>query len=145
MDLDGWLSGNVPFTEFRYFRKYLANLFIENILRVAYVAKHGQLALIVAISYLVLFFLLGSGLFNSIIEGPGQNPSQFIVPSRSVQTIGETIVTTMILFIGMAGAFLLYRSGKTINPKSQGGLLAAGFTIIGIALILGFRLVGIKS
>ncbi|MGC1932581.1 MAG: hypothetical protein WA667_26710 [Candidatus Nitrosopolaris sp.] len=105
----------------------------------------GQLALIVAVAYLIMFFLLGSGVFNSIIEGPSVSTSTFIVPSRSVQTIGETIVTTMILFIGMAGAFLLYRSGKTVNQKSQGGLLAAGFTIIGIALILGFRLVGIKS
>lgn len=105
----------------------------------------GQLALIVAVIYIIIFFLLGSGLFNSIIERPNVSNSTFIVPSRSVQTIGETIVTTMILFIGMAGAFLLYRSGKAVNPKTQGGLLAAGFTIIGIALILGFRLVGIKA
>src|SRR5215467_11104712 len=70
----------------------------------------GQLALIATVTYLILFFLLGSGLFNSIIEGPRQNPSTFIVPTRSAQTIGETIVTTMILFIGMAGALLLYRS-----------------------------------
>jgi len=105
----------------------------------------GQLAIIVAVTYIIIFFLLGSGLFNSIIERPNVSNSTFIVPSRSVQTIGETIVTTMILFIGMAGAFLLYRSGKAVNPKTQGGLLAAGFTIIGIALILGFRLVGIKA
>jgi hypothetical protein len=51
----------------------------------------------------------------------------------------------MILFIGMCGAFLLYKAGMSINPKSQGGLLAAGFTIIGTAFILGFRLVGIKT
>jgi hypothetical protein len=104
----------------------------------------GQLALIAAITYLVIFFLLGSGLFNSIIEGSAQTSVQ-IVASRSVQTIGETIVTTMILFIGMAGSFLLYRSGKAVHPKTQGGLLAAGFTIIGIALILGFRLVTFKA
>jgi len=105
----------------------------------------GQLALIVAVIYIIIFFLLGSGLFNSIIERPNLSNSTFIVPSRSAQTIGETMVTTMILFIGMAGAFLLYRSGKAVSPKTQGGLLAAGFTIIGIALILGFRLVGIKT
>jgi len=105
----------------------------------------GQLALIVAVIYIIIFFLLGSGLFNSIIERPNVSNSTFIVPSRSAQTIGETMVTTMILFIGMAGAFLLYRSGKAVSPKTQGGLLAAGFTIIGIALILGFRLVGIKT
>ena len=105
----------------------------------------GQMILIVAIVYLIVFFLLGSGVFNSIIEGPGQSTRTFIVPSRSAQTIGETIVTTMILFIGMAGTFLLYRSGKAGNPKTQGGLLAAGFTVIGIALVLGFRLVDIKA
>ena len=54
-------------------------------------------------------------------------------------------MTTLILFIGMAGALLLYRSGKAVNPKTQGGLLGAGFTIIGISLILGFTLVGIKA
>src|SRR5256714_3136241 len=107
-------------------------------------SKSPKLALIVAIAYLVVFFTLASGLFNAIIEG-GRGARSFIIPSRSVQTIGETIVTTMILFMGMAGAFLLYRSGKAVNPKTQGGLLAAGFTIIGIALILGFRLVGIKA
>ena len=105
----------------------------------------GQVSLVVAITYTIVFFLLGSGVFNSIIEGPNQRSSTFIVPSRSVQTIGETIVTTMILFIGMAGTFLLYRSGKAANPKTQGGLLAAGFTILGIALVLGFRLVDIKA
>jgi hypothetical protein len=105
----------------------------------------GQLALIVAVIYIIIFFLLGSGLFNSIIERPNVSSSTIIVPSRSAQTIGETMVTTMILFIGMAGAFLLYRSGKAVNPKTQGGLLVAGFAIIGIALILGFRLVGIKA
>jgi hypothetical protein len=105
----------------------------------------SKISLIVAIIYIVIFFALGSGLFNSIIETSGRNTRAFIIPSRSVQTIGETIVTVMILFIGMSGAFLLYRSGKAANPKSQGGLLAAGFAVIGIALILGFRLVDIKT
>ena len=50
----------------------------------------------------------------------------------------------MILFIGMAGAFLLYKAGNSINPKNQGGLLIAGFATIGIAMLLGFRLVDIK-
>jgi hypothetical protein len=46
--------------------------------------------------------------------------------------------------MGMAGAFLLYKSGKTNTPKSQEGLLAAGFAVIGISLMLGFRLVYFK-
>jgi len=103
-----------------------------------------RIVMIVAIVYLVLFFALGSGLFNSIIEGASRGTRTFIIPTRSIQTIGETVVTTMILFIGMAGAFLLYKAGNTINPKNQGGLLLAGFATIGIAMLLGFRLVDIK-
>jgi hypothetical protein len=100
--------------------------------------------MIVAIVYLVLFFALGSGLFNSVIEGTARSTRTFIIPTRSIQTIGETVVTTMILFIGMAGAFLLYKAGNSISPKNQGGLLIAGFATIGIAMLLGFRLVDVK-
>ena len=103
-----------------------------------------RIIMIVSVVYLVLFFALGSGLFNSIIEGSSRGTRSFILPTRSIQTIGETIVTTMILFIGMAGAFLLYKAGNSINPKNQGGLLIAGFATIGIAMLLGFRLVVIK-
>jgi hypothetical protein len=71
--------------------------------------------------------------------------SSFIVPSRSIQTIGETIVTMMILFMGMVGTFLLYRSGKAVTPKTQEGLLAAGFAVLGISLMIGFRLIDFKG
>ncbi|HET7345215.1 MAG TPA: hypothetical protein VFJ05_05030 [Nitrososphaeraceae archaeon] len=112
--------------------------------RIKMILSIQKILLIVTIVYLVLFFALGSGLFNSIIEGTARSARTFIIPSRSIQTIGETIVTTMILFIGMAGAFLLYKAGNSINPKNQGGLLIAGFATIGIAMLLGFRLVDIK-
>ena len=102
----------------------------------------SKLAGVIAGIYLAVFFALASGLVNSIIEG--RNSSAFILPSRSVQTVGETIVITLILFIGMAGAFLLYRAGKTINPKAQQAQLAAGFGMIGVAMLLGFVLVGVK-
>jgi hypothetical protein len=102
----------------------------------------SKLAGIIAGIYLAVFFALSSGLVNSIIEG--RSSSAFILPSRSVQTIGETIVVTLILFIGMAGAFLLYRAGKTISPKAQQAQLAAGLGIIGLAMLLGFVLVNVK-
>ena len=108
--------------------------------------RSSKLVLIAAVAYLVVFFALASGLFNSIIEGSRQGTrSSFILPSRSVQTIGETIVTMMILFMGMVGAFLLYRSGKAITPKTQEGLLAAGFTVLMISLMIGFTLINFKG
>ena len=97
---------------------------------------------IVAVAYLTTFFALASGLINALIEGRGIN--RFMIPSRQAQTVGETVVLTLILFMGMAGAFLLYQSGRSANPKVQKALLIAGFGVLGIALMLGFILVGVK-
>jgi len=103
---------------------------------------HSKVVWIVAIAYLTTVFALASGLINALIEGSGIN--RFMIPSRSAQTIGETVVFTLILFMGMAGAFMLYYSGRSPNPKVQKALLIAGFGVLGIALLLGFILVGVK-
>jgi hypothetical protein len=97
---------------------------------------------IVAVAYLTTFFALASGMINALIEGRGIN--RFMIPSRSAQTVGETVVVTLILFMGMAGAFMLYQSGRSANLKVQKALLIAGFGVLGIALMLGFILVGVK-
>ncbi|MCI0560287.1 MAG: hypothetical protein MN733_17515 [Nitrososphaera sp.] len=97
---------------------------------------------IVAIAYLAVFFTISSGLINALIEG--RNIRAFIVPSRSVQTTGETLVITLLLFIGMGGAFMLYQSGRSMNLKAQQALMISGFGAIGIALLIGFMLVGVK-
>ena len=97
---------------------------------------------IVAVAYLTTFFALASGMINALIEGRGIN--RFMIPSRSAQTVGETVVFTLILFMGMAGAFMLYQSGRSANPKGQKALLIAGFGVLGIALMLGFILIGVK-
>ena len=107
--------------------------------------RSSKAVMIVAVTYLVVIFALASGIFNSIIEGGRQGATSFILPTRSVQTIGETIVTTMILFMGMVGAFLLYRSGQVSATKTQETLLAAGFGILLISLTLGLMLVNIKT
>ena len=97
---------------------------------------------IVTVAYLTTFFALASGLINALIEGRGIN--RFMIPSRAAQTFSETVVFTLLLFMGMAGAFMLYHSGRSANPKVQKALLIAGFGVLGIALLLGFILVGVK-
>jgi hypothetical protein len=39
---------------------------------------------------------------------------------------------------------LLYNSGKAVSSKSQWGFLSGGFTVLTIALIVGFNIVKIK-
>ena len=97
---------------------------------------------VAAVAYLAFFFALASGMINAIIEG--RNIAGFILPTRAAQTIGETVVITLVLFIGMAGTFMLYHSGRSTNPKVQQALLIAGFGVLGIAMLIGFILVNIK-
>jgi hypothetical protein len=104
----------------------------------------SRIVLIASVLYLVIFFALVSGIINAILEGSLTPQGTFIIPSRSAQTLGETIVTTMILFMGMVGAYLLYRSGQALTTKSQETLLAAGFGVLFISLTLGLMLVNIK-
>ena len=127
-------------------RFFSINLFIYNILRCLLPMRYrsSKAILIVAVAYLAVIFALASGVFNAIIEGGRQGAASFILPTRSVQTIGETIVTTMILFMGMVGVFLVYRSGKATTLKTREALLASGFAVTGMALILGFRLIDFK-
>ncbi|HKX20275.1 MAG TPA: hypothetical protein VJM74_01240 [Nitrososphaeraceae archaeon] len=97
---------------------------------------------IATVLYLVAFFAFASGLVNSIIEG--SRARGIIIPSRSVQTIGETSVTVVILFMGMFGAYLLYSSGKAVSSRSQWGFLIGGFGVLLISLIVGFTIIKIK-
>lgn len=102
----------------------------------------SKLVWVIAVAYLAFFFALASGMVNAIIEG--RDIGGFILPSRSVQTIGETVVITLVLFIGMAGTFMLYHSGRATNAKVQQALIVAGFGVLGIALLIGFILVNVK-
>ena len=98
-----------------------------------------------AIIYLLVFFALASGIINAIIEGAAAGAGAFILPTRSAQTFGETIVLVFILFIGMGGAIMLYRAGAVGTTKTQGAFLASGFALIAISTMLGFTLVNLKG
>jgi hypothetical protein len=97
---------------------------------------------IAAVLYLVVFFAFASGVVNSIIEG--SMARAIVVPSRSIQSIGETIVTIMILFMGMVGMYLLYQAGNATSMKNQWVLVTSGSVTVTIALVLGLNLVQLK-
>lgn len=100
--------------------------------------------LIVSVVYLIIFFALSSGLINAIIEGSNLPEGVTFIPSRSIQTISETTIMTLILFVGMSGTFLLYKSGFAITPKTQYGFLAGGFFTVVMSLVLGLMLINNK-
>ena len=75
--------------------------------------------------YLIFFFALLSGMFYPVIT----------------HSSGGTVVEgTLILFIGLAGAVLLFKAGT--SDKHQKGYLIAGFAILALSLVLVYAALG---
>ena len=108
-------------------------------------SRTSKIVTLAAIVYLITFFALAGGLFNALIEGVAAGSQAFILPTRSAQTLSETIVFVFILFIGMGGALMLHRAGKAVGSKTQAIFLASGFALIGISFMLGLTLVNLKG
>jgi hypothetical protein len=108
-------------------------------------SKTSKIVIVAAIIYIITFFALASGIINALIEGAAASSQAFILPSRSAQTLIETVVLVFVLFIGMGGAIMIYRVGQGGTAKTQGLFLASGFALVAISLMLGFSLVNLKG
>ena len=108
-------------------------------------SKTSKIVVVAAIVYIITFFALASGLINALIEGAAASSQAFILPTRSAQTLIETVVLVFVLFIGMGGAIMIYRAGQGGTAKTQGASLASGFALVAISLMLGFNLVNLKG
>ncbi|HJU13486.1 MAG TPA: hypothetical protein VJ792_03430 [Candidatus Nitrosotalea sp.] len=75
--------------------------------------------------YLVIFFALLSGVFYPVITHSAWDP---------------VIIGTIILFIGMAGAVSLYRSGT--GDKHKRAYLIIGLAILALATFLIYAAIG---
>ena len=75
--------------------------------------------------YLVAFFVLLSGFFHPVITG----------------TSFDSVITgTLILFVGLAGAVLVFKAGT--SDKRRGIYLGGGFGLIAISLAYILQLTG---
>ena len=108
-------------------------------------SKASKIVIVAAIIYIITFFALASGLINALIEGAAAGSQAFILPTRSAQTLIETVVLVFILFVGMGGAIMIYRAGQGGTAKTQGLFLASGFALVAISFMLGFNLVNLKG
>ena len=79
--------------------------------------------------YLVAFFALLSGVFFPLIT---RNPAE--------QNLDNVIGGTAMLFLGLAGAILVYK-GTTAN-KNRAAVISLGFVLIAVSLALIFTIAG---
>jgi hypothetical protein len=75
--------------------------------------------------YLVAFFALLAGFFHPLITNT---------------SFDGVIIGILVLFIGLTGGVLLYRSATSENKRAI--LLAGGFTLISVSLYYIFQLTG---
>ena len=75
--------------------------------------------------YLVAFFALLAGFFHPLITNT---------------SFDSVIVGVLVLFVGLAGGVLLYRSAT--SEKKRGIFLGGGFALIAISLYYIFQLTG---
>jgi len=75
--------------------------------------------------YLVAFFALLSGFFHPLITNT---------------SFDSVVIGVLVLFVGLAGGVLLYKSATSENKR--GISLAGGFILIGISLFYIFQLSG---
>ncbi|HXG14233.1 MAG TPA: hypothetical protein VNK25_03785 [Candidatus Nitrosotenuis sp.] len=75
--------------------------------------------------YLVAFFALLSGIFYPFIQGG---------------TLDYTIIGIIILFVGLAGAILVYKAST--SDKKRGIYLGIGFGLIAVSLFYILQLTG---
>ena len=75
--------------------------------------------------YLIAFFALLSGFFHPLITNTG---------------FDSVIIGVIILFVGLAGSLLLYKSAT--SEKRRGIFLGGGFALISISLFYIFQITG---
>ncbi len=75
--------------------------------------------------YLIAFFALLSGFFHPLITNT---------------SFDSVVIGVMVLFVGLAGGLLLYKSA--ISEKRRVIFLGVGFTLISISLFYIFQITG---
>ena len=75
--------------------------------------------------YLIVFFALLAGFFYPLITDTG---------------FGIVIIGVLVLFVGLAGGVLIYKSASSENRR--GIFLSGGFVLIAISLFYIFQLTG---
>lgn len=104
----------------------------------------NRIVSVTSIIYLIFMFALVSGAIHALIEGGRTGQQVFLIPDRSTQSMAESVLSTMIFFLGLAGLYFIHRSSRPQTAKTQKMFFVAGFSIVAISLLTGFLLLNFK-
>lgn len=93
--------------------------------------------------YLIAFFALASGTVSALVEAKNIQPL-LLIPDRGVQTIGESIISVMIMLMGLGGIVLAHRSTKPATRRKQTHYFITGFAVLAISIMAGYMVLVFK-
>jgi hypothetical protein len=98
-------------------------------------------------AYIFAFILFASGIVNTILEGlRPEFGGSVILPTRGAQTVSEAVINIFVMFLGLSGAFLVYRSGRqTARRRISSLYLVSGLVAMLAALLIGLIIVDFKG
>jgi hypothetical protein len=89
----------------------------------------------IEVVYVAGIIIMSAGIVSALASPTDQ--SYIIYPSRSGQSIAETIIYMMAMVLGFGGLYLSYLSGRqTIKPRLVGFFLTLGLIMIAAAIYI---------
>jgi hypothetical protein len=99
---------------------------------------------VTSVVYLIFMLSYASGLIHALIEAETAPTQVLLVPLRQVQTISETVITTLVFFLGLLGVYFVHRSTKVPVVRQQKMYFVAGFSVIAISMLSMYLLLDFK-
>ncbi len=105
----------------------------------------NRIVSISSVIYLIFMFAFAAGTIHALIEGGGGGQqAALLIPDRSTQSMGESVLSILLFLFGSTGVFFIHRSSKPQAAKAQKMFFVAGFSIMAIALLAGLLLLDFK-
>jgi len=89
----------------------------------------------IEVVYVAGIIIMSAGIVSALASPTDQ--SYIIYPSRSGQSIAETVIYMMAMVLGFGGLYISYLSGRqTVKPRLVGFFLTLGLIMIAAAIYI---------
>ncbi|MBI3841036.1 MAG: hypothetical protein HY297_03660 [Thaumarchaeota archaeon] len=102
---------------------------------------------LIQVVYVLVIVGLMAGFINAIVfPVPAQNQGLIIYPSGGAQTIPEAIINAFVIFLGGAGIYLAYVSGRqTTRTRTVNLYLVIALLLVAVSVLTGLDIARLKS
>jgi flagellar biosynthesis protein FliQ len=97
------------------------------------------------LAYVLVIVGLMAG-FISALFSPVDNQSYIVFPTSGAQTIPEALVESFVVFVGAAGVYLIYLSGRqTTRTRTVNLYLGLAVLLVTVSILTGIEIAILKG